>query len=81
MKVLNLTFRDSQGKTRRVRLTNVTTAHDKDTVHQIMDQLSGLKLFVAADGSELLAHPVAAEYVDTTAASLFKEEKTAPVTH
>ena len=73
MKVLNLTFRDSQGKTHHIRLTNA--------VHQVMDQLSALKLFVTADGSELLAHPVAAEYVDTTAAPLFKEEKAAPVTH
>ncbi len=81
MKVLNLTFRDSQGKSRHIRLTNVATTHDKDAVHQVMDQLSALKLFVTADGSELLAHPVAAEYVDTTAAPLFKEEKAAPVTH
>ncbi|WP_308618609.1 DUF2922 domain-containing protein [uncultured Enterococcus sp.] len=73
MKKLHLTFLNSEGKKHKMipRIANENLS--AQTVRQVMEEISGLPLFVKKDVT-LFAAPASAKYVETIETELFAEE-------
>lgn len=74
MKTLDLVFRAAGGSTRHLKLADVQSDLDAETVKGIMQQISAAEMFVDKDGIAMYATPISAVYIDTQEHVLFTEE-------
>ena len=70
MKKLQLRFKTSEGKKRKLVLNYVKSGLDENTVRQAMDKISASKLF-ERDTVELYKEVLDAKYIDRTETKVF----------